>query len=70
LKSKKERAETLIPINISIIGTTDYPTEGEISCIEHEFNRPCSRRTIHLIFKKHGLLIRIKEKPKLVERNT
>ena len=31
--------------------------------IKHQFNLPCSSRTVHRILKKHGLLIRIKAKP-------
>jgi transposase len=31
--------------------------------IKYQFELPCSRRTVHRILKKHGLLIRIKPKP-------
>jgi transposase len=39
-----------------------YPAWGARR-IKHQFNLPCSWRTIHRILKKHGLLIRIKVKP-------
>jgi transposase len=31
--------------------------------IKHQFNLPCSWRTVHRILKKHGLLIRVNAKP-------
>jgi len=39
-----------------------YPAWGARR-IKHQFNLPCSWRTVHRILKKHGLLIRIKAKP-------
>ena len=39
-----------------------YPAWGARR-IKHQFNLPCSWRTVHRILKKHGLLIRIKTKP-------
>jgi len=39
-----------------------YPAWGARR-IKHQFNLPCSWRTVHRILKKHGLLIRIKPKP-------
>jgi transposase InsO family protein len=38
-----------------------YPAWGARR-IKHQFNLPCSWRTVHRILKKHGLLIRIKAK--------
>ena len=40
-----------------------YPVWGARR-IKHQFNLPCSWRTVHRILKKHGLLIRFKAKPK------
>lgn len=39
-----------------------YPAWGARR-IKHQFDLPCSWRTVHRILKKHGLLIRIKPKP-------
>jgi transposase InsO family protein len=39
-----------------------YPAWGARR-IKHQFNLPCSWRTVHRILKKHGLLIRVKAKP-------
>ena len=39
-----------------------YPAWGARR-ITHQFNLPCSWRTVHRILKKHGLLIRVKAKP-------
>ena len=39
-----------------------YPVWGARR-IKHQFNLPCSWRTVHRILKKHGLLIRVKAKP-------
>ena len=39
-----------------------YPAWGARR-IKHQFNLPCSWRTVHRILKKHGLLIRITAKP-------
>ena len=39
-----------------------YPTWGARR-LKHQFNLPCSWRTVHRIIKQHGLLIRIKAKP-------
>ena len=39
-----------------------YPAWGARR-IKHQFNLPCSWKTVHRILKKHGLLIRIKAKP-------
>ncbi len=39
-----------------------YPAWGARQ-IKHQFNLPCSWRTVHRIFRTHGLLIRIKAKP-------
>jgi len=42
-----------------------YPAWGARR-IKHQFNLPCSWRTVHRILKKHGLLIRVKAKPQPV----
>ena len=39
-----------------------YPAWGARR-IKHQFNLPCSWRTVHRILKQHGLLIRVKAKP-------
>ena len=39
-----------------------YPAWGARR-IKHQFNLPCSWRTVHRILKRHGLLIRVKAKP-------
>jgi len=39
-----------------------YPSWGACR-IKHQFDLPCSWRTVHRILKRHGLLIRIKAKP-------
>ena len=39
-----------------------YPAWGARR-IKHQFDLPCSWRTVHRILKKHGLLIRVKAKP-------
>lgn len=39
-----------------------YPAWGARR-IKHQFNLPCSWKTVHRILKKNGLLIRIKPKP-------
>ncbi|MCJ7741143.1 MAG: helix-turn-helix domain-containing protein [Methanoregula sp.] len=39
-----------------------YPAWG-IRRIKHQFDLPCSRRTVHRILKRHGLLIHVKAKP-------
>ncbi len=39
-----------------------YPTWGARR-LKHQFDLPCSSRTVHRILKKQGLLIRVKAKP-------
>ena len=64
---RADRTETLTTGNIPVVGTTNYPAQREMAWgarrIKHQFNLPCSWRTVHRILKKHGLLIRVKAKP-------
>ena len=68
LKPKKtgpKRSRRAIPASLEqrIIRLKEkYPAWGARR-IKHQFNLPCSWRTVHRILKKHGVLIRIKGKP-------
>jgi putative transposase len=68
LKPKKtgpKRSSRAIPASLEqqiIRLNGKYPAWGALR-IKHQFNLPCSWRTVHHILKKHGLLIRIKAKP-------
>jgi transposase len=68
LKPKKtgpKRSRQTIPASLEqriIRLKGKYPAWGARR-IKHQFNLPCSWRTVHRILKKHGLLIRIKPKP-------
>lgn len=44
-----------------------YPTWGARR-IKHQFNLPCSWRTVHRVIKRKGLLIRVKSKPQPCKR--
>jgi transposase InsO family protein len=46
---------------------TKYPAWGARR-IKHQFNLPVSHRTVHRVFKKKGLLVRIKAKPQESKR--
>lgn len=44
-----------------------YPAWGARR-LKHQFELPCSWRTVHRVLKKHGLLIRVKAKPQPCKR--
>ena len=68
ITAKKDRAETVSSCNIPALERRiirlkeKYPAWGARR-IKHQFDLPCSWRTVHRILKKHGLLIRVKAKP-------
>lgn len=69
VKAEEDRSQkTITSGNPGKVRATDHPAKVKYPAwgarrIKHQFNLPCSWRTVHRILKKHGLLIRIKAKP-------